>query len=130
MMEKKELDPIELFIDKLASRAFYGYAGEKPLVILAAIETSSGIMRENQLALSEVLRSPILGKQIKRAFINLARRTSKLKDPESSWGNVVTTNEELLIILKEKKSVDEAFRTMTKERTDKIIRKYYTKLGL
>jgi hypothetical protein len=52
MIEKQELDAIELFIDKLASKAFYEYAGEKPLAVLAALETAGDVMRENQLTLS------------------------------------------------------------------------------
>ena len=130
MIEKQELDAIELFIDKLASKAFYGCAGEKPLVVLAALETAGDVMRENQLTLSQALSSTLLGKEIKRTFVSLARRTGKIRDPDSSWSNVVTSKKELLTILHERKSVDEAFRTMTKERTDKIKRKYCTILGL
>jgi hypothetical protein len=130
MLEKREIDIIELFIDELASRAFYGYAGEKPLAVLAALETAGDVMRENQLNLSQALSSTLLGKEIKRTFIRLTQRTGKLKDPDSSWSNVVTSKKELLTILQEKKSVDEAFRTASKERTDKILAKYHSKLGL
>jgi hypothetical protein len=130
MLEKKEIDIIELFIDELASRAFYGYAGEKPLVVLAALETAGDVMRENQLNLSQALSSTLLGKEIKRTFVSLVRRTGKIRDPDSSWSNVVTSRKELLVILNERKSVDESFRTITMERTDKILRKYYIILGL
>jgi len=130
MIEKQELDAIELFIDKLASKAFYEYAGEKPLAVLAALETAGDIMRENQLTLSQALSSTLLGKEIKRTFVSLARRTGKIRDPDSSWSNVVTSKKELLVILNERKSVDEAFKAVSKERAEKMLRKYYTKLGL
>ncbi len=130
MLEKKEIDIIELFIDELASRAFYGYAGEKPLVVLAALETAGDVMRENQLTLSQALSSTLLGKEIKRTFVSLARKTGKIRDPDSSWSNVVTSRKELLVILNERKSVDEAFKAVSKERAEKMLRKYYTKLGL
>jgi hypothetical protein len=130
MLEKREIDIIEMFIDELASRAFYGYAGEKPLVVLAALETAGDVMRENQLNLSQALSSTLLGKEIKRTFVSLVRRTGKIRDPDSSWSNVVTSRKELLVILNERKSLDEAFRTITMERTDKILRKYYIVLGL
>jgi len=130
MIEKQELDAIELFIDKLASKAFYEYAGEKPLAVLAALETAGDVMRENQLTLSQALSSTLLGKEIKRTFVSLARRTGKIRDPDSSWSNVVTSKKELLVILNERKSVDEAFKAVSKERAEKMLRKYYTKLGL
>jgi hypothetical protein len=130
MIEKQELDAIELFMDKLASKAFYGYAGEKPLAVLAALETAGDVMRENQLTLSQALSSTLLGKEIKRTFVSLARRTGKIRDPDSSWSNVVTSKKELLVILNERKSVDEAFKAVSKERAEKMLRKYYTKLGL
>jgi len=130
MIEKQELDAIELFIDKLASKAFYEYAGEKPLAVLAALETAGDIMRENQLTLSQALSSTLLGKEIKRTFVSLARKTGKIRDPDSSWSNVVTSKKELLVILNERKSVDEAFKAVSKERAEKMLRKYYTKLGL
>ena len=130
MIEKHELDAIELFIDKLASNAFYGYAGEKPLAVLAALETAGDVMRENQLTLSQALSSTLLGKEIKRTFVSLVRRTGKIRDPDSSWSNVVTSKKELLVILNERKSVDEAFKAVSKERAEKMLRKYYTKLGL
>ena len=130
MIEKQELDAIELFIDKLASKAFYEYAGEKPLAVLAALETAGDVMRENQLTLSQALSSTLLGKEIKRTFVSLARRAGKIRDPDSSWSNVVTSKKELLVILNERKSVDEAFKAVSKERAEKMLRKYYTKLGL
>lgn len=130
MIEKQELDIIEFFIDELASRAFYKYAGEKPLAILAALETAGETMRENQLTLSQALSSTLLGNEIKRTFIRLARSTGKLKDPDSSWSNVVTSKKELIHLLNKRKSVDEAFKTISKGRAEKILRKYYTKLGL
>jgi len=130
MIEKQELDAIELFIDKLASKAFYGCAGEKPLAVLAALETAGDVMRENQLTLSQALSSTLLGKEIKRTFVSLARRTGKIRDPDSSWSNVVTSKKDLLVILNERKSVDEAFKAVSKERAEKMLRKYYTKLGL
>jgi hypothetical protein len=130
MIEKQELDAIELFIDKLASKAFYEYAGEKPLAVLAALETAGDVMRENQLTLSQALSSTLLGKEIKRTFVSLARKTGKIRDPDSSWSNVVTSKKELLVILNERKSVDEAFKAVSKERAEKMLRKYYTKLGL
>jgi len=130
MIEKQELDIIELLIDELASRAFYRYAGEKPLAILAALETAGETMRENQLTLSQALSSTLVGNEIKRTFIRLAKSTGKLKDPGSSWGNVVTSKKELIHLLNERKSVDEAFKTISKRRSEKILMKYYTKLGL
>ena len=130
MLEKREIDIIEMFIDELASRAFYEYAGEKPLAVLAALETAGDVMRENQLTLSQALSSTLLGKEIKRTFVSLARRTGKIRDPDSSWSNVVTSKKELLVILNERKSVDEAFKAVSKERAEKMLRKYYTKLGL
>ena len=130
MIEKQELDAIDLFIDKLASKAFYEYAGEKPLAVLAALETAGDVMRENQLTLSQALSSTLLGKEIKRTFVSLARRAGKIRDPDSSWSNVVTSKKELLVILNERKSVDEAFKAVSKERAEKMLRKYYTKLGL
>jgi hypothetical protein len=62
--------------------------------------------------------------------VSLARRAGKIRDPDSSWSNVVTSKKELLVILNERKSVDEAFKAVSKERAEKMLRKYYTKLGL
>ncbi|MFH2109728.1 MAG: hypothetical protein ABIJ47_00555 [Candidatus Bathyarchaeota archaeon] len=128
MVEKQELDIIELFIDELANRAPYRYAGEKPLAVLAALETATEAMRKNNLTLSQALTSPLLGKEIKRSYIRLAKRTGKLKNPESSWSNVVSSKKELVNILHTRKSIDEAFRTVSKERADRVLTKYYSKL--
>jgi len=130
MVEKQELDIIELFIDELANRAQYKYAGEKPLAVLAALETAAEAMCKNNLTLSQALTSPLLGKEIKRAYIRLAKRICKLKSPESSWSNVVTSKKELINILRTRKSIDEAFRTISKERSDNILKKYYSKMEI
>jgi len=128
-MEPQELDLIERFIDELAKKAYYGYAGEKPLAILAALETAADKMRTNNLTLSQTLTSPLLGNEIKRNYIQLAQKTGKLQNPESSWNNVVASKKELIDILHKRKSIDEAFKTITKERAAKIIKYHYTKLA-
>jgi hypothetical protein len=130
MIPKQELDPIELFIEELANRAQYRYAGEKPLAVLAALEAAGDAMRTEHLTLSKALSSNLSGRNIKTTFIRLAYQTGKLKDPDSSWGNVVTSKKELLEILYERRSIDEVFMTASKDRTDKILAKYYAKLGL
>jgi hypothetical protein len=130
MMQRREVDAIELFIDELASRAPYGYAGEKPLAVIAALDIAGSTMNEEKMTLSEALKTPLLEKEIKRRFIQLARETGKLKDPDSSWGNVVTSKKELLQILRERKTVDAAFKTLDAERLAKIRKNCYLKLGL
>lgn len=127
-MESQELDNIELFIDELAKKARYRYAGEKPLAILAALETAAEDMRNNKLTLSRALTTPLLGKAIKRNYIKLAEKTGKLQNPESSWNNIVGSKQELIDILHKRKSIDEAFQTITEERAAKIIKYHYSKL--
>ena len=127
-MKPQELDTIMLFIDELAIKAFYGYAGEKPLAILAALETASDKMRKNNLTLSQALTTPLIRNEIKRNYIQLAQKTGKLKSPESSWSNIVASKEELLIVLRKRKTIDEEFKTITKERAEQIIEYYYSKL--
>lgn len=126
-METKKVDPIEHFIEKLVDPAHYGLYGEKPLAVIAALKHIQNLQPSPTLraSLTELITSPIPASSIKRKFMTLANQTGKLKDPDASWGNIV---KELPSILRRNKSVDESFRTLTRERVDEIIERYLKKL--
>lgn len=129
-----EVEKISLFIDKLAKRAHLDLFGEKPLAVLAAVEyVYSGFLEgrpDHDASLTELLMSTITSNAIKRKFTALAEKTGKLKAPVWSWSNVVSSKRELIEVLTENKSVDEAFRNLTKEKASNLLRNYYEKLSL
>jgi len=72
----------------LASRAKYGYRGEKPLAILAMLATmrSSAITDLNALTLLDTHRD-----SVRAHFLTLARAHGQVKDAGSSW-SVITSD--------------------------------------
>jgi hypothetical protein len=129
-----ESSKINAYIEKLIHRAHHGLHGEKPLAILAAIEFINSGFEEGRpkhsASLSELLANNITSNAIKSKFMILANKTGKLKAPDWSWGNIVSHKHELIDDLKINKSVDRAFRSITKEQTLNILKNYYHKLGL
>ena len=132
-MEPIEVNRINSFIEKLVRRAHHGLCGEKPLAILAAVEfIHSGFMEDrpqHNASLTELLTSKITSNAIKTKFVSLAEKTGKLKAPDWSWGNIVSSKHELIDVLKENRSVDDAFRYLTREQAKDILKYHYNKLG-
>lgn len=128
-----EVDRISLFIDKLARQAHLGLFGEKPLAIIAAIKfINSGFIEGRPVhnaSLTELLKNTITANAIKSKFMDLNKK-GKLKAPDWSWSNIVSSKAELVYVLKEHKSVDESFRNLTNDETSFILQKYYEKMGL
>ena len=128
-----EVDRISLFIDKLAQRAHLDLFGEKPLAVIAAVKfINSGFIEGRPVhnaSLTELLTSTITSNAIKSKYMALNKK-GKLKAPDWSWSNIVSSKRELLEVLKENKSVDEAFRNLTYDETSFILEKYYDEMGL
>ena len=129
-----EVNEINLFIEKLVRRAHHGLCGEKPLAMLAAVEfIHLGFIEDRpqrNASLPELLSSKITSNAIQTKFVFLAEKTGKLKAPDWSWGNIVSSRHKLIDVLKENRSVDDAFRYLTIEQAKDILKYYYNKLGL
>lgn len=119
-MESIQTSRIEVFYEFLVKRARYGVMGEKPLALYCTIEhlSEKGV---KGLSLSELLRSTLTSNAIKNRFLRYG--AIKLADPETSWANIVSSKKELLNLLKENRSVDEAFKSLTQDQANSIYEK-------
>jgi len=132
-MEPIEVNPINFFIDMLSQRAHLGMSGEKPLGMLAIIEYIYHSHIEGKpdikASISELLTAKLSSNAIKVKFLELAKKTGKLKAPEWSWGNIVSYKKELVHELQKYKSVDEALQLLSKDQAEDILEHYYHMMG-
>lgn len=93
-MEPIEVNRIHSFIEILSKRAHLGIYGEKPLAMLAIIEYIYYSHIEGKPAIkasiSELLSTKVTSNAIRVKFLDLARKTGKLKAPDWSWSNIET----------------------------------------
>ena len=132
-MEPIEVSRINSFIDILSQRAHLGISGEKPLGMLAIIEYIYYSHIEGkpdiEASISELLTTKLSSNAIKTKFLELAKKTGKLKAPEWSWGNIVSYKKELIHELQKYKSVDEALQLLSKDQAEDILKHYYHMMG-
>ena len=115
------------FIDELIERAQYGIQGEKPIALVAILK----YLNDYELSginLLELLENPHKDR-VKRIFMMLADRYSKLVSSNSSWSVITGTTRELQYAMQYNGLVNNAIATLTSSELEKMLSNYQHKLN-
>jgi len=119
---------INNFMSELIERAWYGIKGEKPLATIAALK----FLHDNEIFQIELLNliEGNYSSNVRRIFINLAKKSKKIKDPSSSWSVITGSNRELQNAIKQfgYGDVNKAFSELTKKEIETLLNNYLRRL--
>ena len=100
------------FYNDLSSSAKYGERGEKPLAVFAAVKYLYETKQTGMRFLS-LLVSPKKN-EIKRVFIDVAKRYGQLKSPSGSWSVITGSNLELQNKIRDNGEVNQALADLSR----------------
>jgi len=114
------------FIQKLIGRAYYGIKGEKPIAVIAALK----YLHENKIVGKRllVLFDGPDAENIRRIFVDLAKRYSSISEPSTSWNTITGKNRELQNAIQQFSNVNEAFSKLTQEEIGSLLEGYIRRL--
>lgn len=119
---------VEDFINELIKKAWYGIKSEKPLATIAAIK----FLHDNEMFHIELIEL-IEGKysnNVRRNFINLAKKSKKINDPNNSWSEITRSNNKLQNSINQFRygDVNKAFCELTKKEIKSLLNSYLRRL--
>ncbi len=114
------------FIDELINRAQYGIQGEKPIALVAILKYLNDYELYG-INLLELFENPHKDR-VKRIFIILADRYSKLASSNNSWAVITGTNKELQYAIQYNGQVNNAIATLTSSELEKMLSNYLHRL--
>jgi len=114
------------FIEKLIERAQYGIQGEKPLAVIATLKYLYERDLKGQRFI-ELIDNPKHTNNLKSYFMRLANDYGRLKDPNTSWNVITSTDEELQYAIRDFR-VDESFSKLTSVEIKSLLDRYITQL--
>lgn len=110
-METQYADKIEQFAERLAGRAKYGFAGEKPIAVWAL--TCAARQMDRRLTGLDLLREHT--DQVRTHFLRLADMYGRMKDATASWSVITGSAQELQRALTSAREANEAFAHLDPE---------------
>ena len=119
------------FIIQLANRAAYGLKGEKPLALIATLS----YLDETKISgvkLLDLLNGDEHSNSVKSIFVELAKKTRKIIEPNISWDVITGSNKELQNSIIEFKdgNVNDAFAKLSSEEIQSLLRSYSKRLDV